>query len=241
MPLHIMAERVAEDVVVVGDPGRARTIAGMMRGARTINENRGLLAFTGRYRDHEVSVVTHGMGSPSAAIVIEEIVRIGARRVVRLGTAGSLGRLKVGEILVALAASAQPGGIYSSYYPNMLPPLAPCPRLTEAILKKARALGIEVSSGVVFSSDAFYVEDVSWASTLRKRGIDAVEMECAALFMLGWFLNISTACVLVVTNVVGEGALHAVDNSIKAAATLVLEALSDERTVSRPGEEETES
>ncbi len=240
MPLHIRAERVSRDVVAVGDPGRARMIAGMLRDSQLINENRGLIAYTGRYRDREVSVVTHGMGSPSAAIVVEELVRIGARRIVRLGTAGSLGRLGIGDILVALAASAQPGGLYSAYYPGMLPPLAPHPDLTEAILRKARALGLEVHGGVVFTSDAFYVEDAAWASALRGRGIDAVEMECASLFMLGWLRRIHTACVLVITNMVGEGRLHDVEDSVKTAAKLVLETLSDETTVSRLGEEETE-
>ncbi len=91
MPIHLRVSPgdIAERVVIVGDPERARQLSGLLVGARLVNENRGLMTYTGRYNGIDITVATHGIGAPSAAIVIEELISMGARLIVRLGTTGA--------------------------------------------------------------------------------------------------------------------------------------------------------
>ncbi len=202
MPYHIRAGRedVADTVIGVGDPARAQLFADAI-GARLVNANR-YLVYTGRYEEMPVTIVAHGIGAPSIAIALEELKMLGMRRFVRIGTAGALADLKIGDVVVASAAvAARSGGIYSSYMGDSCPPLAPSPLLTAQLYRRLKKLGAAL--GPVISSDAFYAEsDV--AGLWRSWGALAVEMECAAAMMLGWLRGFDTACVLVVSNVVGK-------------------------------------
>src|SRR6187397_956154 len=94
--IHLHAEEgdYAPLVLLPGDPDRATKIAsrfdGGVEGSRLVNANRGLLGYTGTLRGRAVSVQTTGMGPPSMAIVAEELLRLGARQLVRVGTTGAL-------------------------------------------------------------------------------------------------------------------------------------------------------
>jgi 5'-methylthioadenosine phosphorylase len=200
MPYHIWAKQgdVAPVVIGVGDPARARLFASLMEEAVLVNENR-YLVYTGRVAGRRISVVAHGIGGPSAAIALEELKMLGMETFVRIGTAGSFGELKIGDVLVAAAAAAPAGGVLGAYFPGHSPPLAADPLLT---LKLAEALRAPV--GYVVSSDAFYAEDPNFVDFWRRRGALAVEMECATAMALGWLRGFRTGCVLVISNVVGR-------------------------------------
>ncbi|MFP3200454.1 MAG: nucleoside phosphorylase [Thermoproteus sp.] len=201
MPYHIRAARgdVAETVIGVGDPARAELFADLI-GARPVNMHR-YPVYTGRFKDMPVTVVAHGIGAPSAAIAMEELKMLGMRRFVRIGTAGALADLKIGDVVVASAAAAAQGGIFSAYMGGACPPLAPSPVLTARLYEGLRSLGAVL--GPVVSSDAFYAE-AGAVDLWRSWGAVAVEMECAAAMMLGWLRGFETACVLVISNVVGR-------------------------------------
>ncbi|NAZ29085.1 MAG: nucleoside phosphorylase, partial [Caldivirga sp.] len=103
MPIHLKVSEgdVAERVVVVGDPARARQLANMLNDARLVNENRGFLTYTGTYNGVKVTIATHGIGAPSAAIVIEELISSGARVIIRLGTAAALSSsIGLGDVII---------------------------------------------------------------------------------------------------------------------------------------------
>ena len=90
-PVHVRAERgeLAESVLLPGDPRRARYVAeNFFEGAKLVTEERGMLGYTGSYKGIPVSVQTTGMGCPSAAIVTEELVQLGAKNLLRIGTCG---------------------------------------------------------------------------------------------------------------------------------------------------------
>jgi len=200
MPYHIWAGRedVAPIVIGVGDPARARLFASLMEDARLVNENRYPL-YTGRVGGKRISVVAHGIGGPSAAIALEELKMLGMETFVRIGTAGSFGGLKIGDVFVAATAAAPKGGVLDAYFPGYSPPLAADPLLT---VKLAHALNAPV--GYVVSSDAFYAEDPDFVEFWRRRGALAVEMECATAMALGWLRGFKTGCVLVISNIVGR-------------------------------------
>ena len=200
MPYHIWAGQVdvAPLVVGVGDPSRARLFASLMENARLVNENR-YPVYTGHVGNKRISVVAHGIGGPSAAIALEELKMLGMETFVRIGTAGSFGELRVGDVLIAAAAAAPGGGVLGAYFPGHSPPLAADPLLT---VKLAEALKAPV--GYVVSSDAFYAEDPGFVEFWRRRGALAVEMECATAMALGWLRRFRTGCVLVISNIVGR-------------------------------------
>ncbi|MGC8973773.1 MAG: nucleoside phosphorylase [Thermoproteus sp.] len=202
MPYHIKANRgdIADTVIGVGDPARAQLYAEEI-GAELVNANR-YPVYTGNYRGMPITIVAHGIGAPSIAIALEELKMLGMRRFVRIGTAGALADLKIGDVVVAsAAAAAHGGGVLSAYMGGACPPLAPSPILTAKLYEGLKDLGAVL--GPVVSSDAFYAE-AGAADLWRSWGAVAVEMECAAAMMLGWLRGFETACVLVVSNVVGR-------------------------------------
>ena len=110
MPIHLRAEPgdYAHSVLCPGDPNRATYIAETFfdPGATLVNSERGMLGYTGTYNGQPVSVQTTGMGCPSAGIVFEELVQLGARRLVRVGTCGGLGdAMTMGDTVIATAAT----------------------------------------------------------------------------------------------------------------------------------------
>lgn len=208
MPIHITANRgdIAERVVVVGDPARARQLKGLLQDARLVNENRGFLTYTGKYNGVDITVATHGIGAPSLAIVVEELYSLGARFIVRLGTVGSLrGDINLRDIIVPTAAGYNQGGIYQQYVGNLgiSYPAVPDLELTNTILSELKNEGVKVHLGIVYSSDAFYAES-GIVDLLRSRGFIGIEMECAALFILGNIRGFKAAAALIVSNKLTE-------------------------------------
>src|SRR6188472_1847452 len=108
MPIHVRAEKgdYAEACLVPGDPLRAKYIAEtFLENAEQKNWERGMLGYTGTYEGNPVSVQATGMGCPSAAIVIEELVMLGVKRILRVGTCGGLQpNMKLGDLIVAVTA-----------------------------------------------------------------------------------------------------------------------------------------
>src|SRR5215207_10207129 len=104
-------EPVAERVLLPGDPGRALRLAtALIDGPRMLNHHRGLWGYTGPAADGEpLTIQSTGLGGPSAAAVVAELVELGARRLVRIGTAAGLGTTGPGAIVVAEVAIAADG------------------------------------------------------------------------------------------------------------------------------------
>src|ERR1700675_2651056 len=111
MPIHLRAEpgAYATAVLCPGDPLRAEYIARtFFADARQVNRERGMLGFTGTFEGRPISVQATGMGAPSAAIVFEELIQLGARVLVRVGTCGALQpELALGDIVVGISAPSQ--------------------------------------------------------------------------------------------------------------------------------------
>jgi len=209
-PVHISpSARVAEKVVAVGDPGRASRIAErLLEGATLESSNRGLLVYTGYWKGVEVTVATHGIGAPSSLIVFEELVMLGASRIVRLGTAGGVpGRAVPGDVVVASGSSMLRHGCgLEAYTPRIVPPLSPDPRLVLSLSRALEGRGLRVLVAPVFCSDSFYAE-TGLAEELEAAGLAAVEMESAALFALSHIRGFEAAAALIVSNELGGGFL----------------------------------
>jgi purine-nucleoside phosphorylase len=208
--LHLHAEPgdYAPLILLPGDPNRARRIAerfdGGLEGARLVNEHRGLLGWTGTFRGHPVSVQTSGMGTPSFAIVAEELLRLGARQLVRVGTVGGIGPgVRTGDLVIALSATPGDGATRTYLHGDPYAPTADF-ALTHALFHAAEDAGIPVHVGSVASVDVFYNTDADYTTKWRDRGVLGFEMEASVLFLLAARAGIQAACMLTVSDVLSE-------------------------------------
>ncbi len=206
--IHLRAEEgdYAPLVLLPGDPNRARRISERFDAgsARQVNDHRGLFGFTGTYNGAPVSVQTSGMGTPSLSIVVEELLRLGATRLIRVGTCGGIGGgLKTGDLVIATAACPTDGATATYLHGEAYAPAADFD-LTRGLVDAAAAAGIPARTGLVASVDVFYNPDDDYARRWRERGVLALEMEASALFFLAARNGVQAACALTVSDVLSE-------------------------------------
>jgi uridine phosphorylase len=198
-------------VLLPGDPHRALAVAQhLLDGPKMFNHSRGLWGYTGVAADGEpLTIQATGMGGPSAAIVVEELIALGARRLVRIGTCGALaGGLALGD-LVAAESVLPADGTSAALGANGS--VAPAPGLLR------RLVGAGARPGMVVSSDLFYDPREGKAGEWVERGAVAVEMEAATILLLAARRGVEAACVLGVSDLVRRnGSVRADREQIEA-------------------------
>jgi DeoD family purine-nucleoside phosphorylase len=221
VPIHLRANTgdYAEACLLPGDPLRAKYIAEtFLTDVVQVNAERGLLGFTGSWEGKPVSVQGTGMGCPSAAIVFEELIQLGVKRLLRVGTCGGLQPdHALGDLIVAL--SAVPADATATHLVLGEPhcPTASWELIHEAV-HVAKTAKIPLRVGPVVSSDLFYNPDEGQYERWSKRGILGVEMESAALFTLGALRGVLAGCLLTVSDIVVEGEFVRIsDEELRAA------------------------
>jgi uridine phosphorylase len=201
---------VGRYVFLPGDPGRVPLIARQFDRAEKIAENREYVTYTGEIDGVRVSACSTGIGSPSAAIALEELAAIGADTFIRVGKSGGLQEhLPVGSLVVATGA-VRDEGTSRAYVPLEFPAVADL-EIVNALVEAARASGIPFNYGIVESKDAFYAEvrpeslprahelQERWTA-YRRAGVLASEMEAAALFTIASTKRLRAGCLLQISD-----------------------------------------
>ncbi|MFL5894837.1 MAG: purine-nucleoside phosphorylase [Thermoleophilaceae bacterium] len=196
MPIHLNpAAELAERVLLPGDPHRALAVAqSLLTDPKMFNHRRGLWGYTGAAGDGELlTIQSTGMGGPSAAIVCEELIELGARTLIRIGTCGALtAGIELGTVAVVQRAFARDGTSRALGAGDVVMPDA---ELTAAL---------ELRPVTAASVDLFYGDpDTRYA--------DVVEMECATIFQVANMRGARAACVLGVSDLVGDGERRRID------------------------------
>jgi len=221
MPIHVRAEPgdYAEAVLLPGDPLRAKYIAETyLEAVEQRNAERGLLGYTGTWNGKSVSVQGTGMGCPGATIVFEELVQLGCKKLIRVGTCGGLQPSHaLGDLIVALTAVPADSTAMHLVANEPHCPTASWDVVHEAVhLAKHRDQALHV--GPIVSSDLFYNPDEDQYKRWSKRGVLAVEMEAAALFTVGAIRGVRSGCLLTVSDIVVEGVFTRIsDDDLRAA------------------------
>lgn len=189
---------VYERVIVCGDPARADRIAERLDGATLLSHKREYRAHNGTYRGVPITICSHGIGAAGAAIAFEELIVAGARAIIRVGTCGGMQPdIHAGQLVVATAA-VQNTGYGRETVPDGYPAVAGAP-LAMAL---QQAAGPGARAGIVLSRDSFYpgveVATAPNYQVMSKANVLAVEMECAALFIVGSLRGAQTAAILAV-------------------------------------------
>ena len=196
---------VGKFVILPGDPKRCKKIAEYFENPQLVADNREFVTYTGYVDGEKVSVTSTGIGGPSAAIAMEELVKVGATHFIRVGTCGGMSiDVKGGDVVIATAAIRMEG-TSKEYAPIEFPAVANLD-ITNALVKSAQELGYTYHTGVVQCKDSFYGQHsaekmpVSYElqnkwEAWKKLGCLASEMESAALFIVASYLGVKVGSV----------------------------------------------
>jgi len=205
VPIHLRATPgdYAPAVLCPGDPRRATYIAETFfdAGARLVNEERGMLGYTGTFEGAPLSVQSTGMGCPSAGIVYEELVQLGARRLVRVGTCGAIAPgLAMADTVIGISASAV--DTTALQYAGMTHAPTATFALAEAAARLSREAGATVHVGPIISSALFYDPDAANVTRWQRLGHLGIEMEAAMLYTVAAVHGVESLAMMTVSDLV---------------------------------------
>lgn len=233
MPIHLRAEPsdYAPAVLVPGDPRRARYIAETFfdPGFRLVNEERGALGFTGTFQGVPISVQSVGMGCASVGIYYNELIQLGAKRIIRVGTAGGLAKgLQMADTVVAISATPDDPVVAQMTLGEAHAPTATY-GLVEKAVARGRELGATVHVGPIVTSGLFYDPRSGIMQRWADRGHLAVEMEAAMLYTLGAIHRIETLCICTISDLITDeqNAVRISDEEMKLGVDRMMQVACD--------------
>ncbi|MBS3760675.1 nucleoside phosphorylase [Halodesulfurarchaeum sp.] len=231
--LQIEGGDINEIALLPGDPGRVDRIAGQCTDTTTVAQNREYKVVNASYEGVDLTIASTGIGSPSAAIAVEELERVGVETVIRVGTTGALQtNIEIGDMVVATGAAKDEGT--SKRYENVEYPAVPDYDVLSALVDAAEQNDEAVHVGPIATDDAFYSETDAFVESWEAGGLLAVEMEAAAIFTLARRNGLSAGAICTVDgNLVagtqkgeGEGELPPkAKNNVERAIGLALDAV----------------
>lgn len=217
-PIHLRPTApLAERALLPGDPGRALALAQLLIDQpKMFNHHRGLWGYTGTANTDgkPLTIQSTGMGGPSAAIVLHELIALGVKRAIRVGTCGALNpSLELGDLVLAREAIAADGT-------SSLLSGSTRTRAHAGLFERLSASARSANEGTIVSTDLFYEHGADRGARWREEGAIAVEMEASALFALGERAGIEVACLLAVSDTfdAGDARTRIDDHELLAAA-----------------------
>lgn len=192
-------------VILPGDPKRCKKIAEHLENAELVADNREYTTYTGFLNGVKVSVTSTGIGGPSAAIAMQELVNVGADTFIRVGTCGGIDvNVKGGDVVIATGAIRMEG-TSKEYAPVEFPAVANLD-VVNALVDSVKKLNYTYHTGIVQCKDSFYgqhnpdIMPVSYElnnkwEAWKRLGCLASEMESAALFVVASYLKVKVGSV----------------------------------------------
>jgi purine-nucleoside phosphorylase len=207
---HINAQPgdFAETVLMPGDPLRAQFIAeNYLEDVRRVNDVRNMWGYTGRYNSKPCSVMSSGMGIPSASIYCHELCsEYGVKRLIRVGSCGSVQpSVKLRDIVIAMGASTDSGVNRMRFRGYDLAAIASFGLVRDAV-RLAEKSKLSFHVGNVFSADLFYTPEPEMFEVMRKYHIVGVEMEAAGIYGVAAELGVSALAICTVSDDSTSGA-----------------------------------
>ncbi|HMI76832.1 MAG TPA: purine-nucleoside phosphorylase [Buchnera sp. (in: enterobacteria)] len=201
---HINAKKndISDIVIMSGDPIRVKYISERyLKNIIKINSLRLMLGFTGNYKNRRISIMSHGMGIPSCAIYIKELItEYNVKNIIRVGTCGTIRNdVELRDIIVGMGASTDSNFNRLRFNGNDFSAIASF-KLLLNIVKSAKKLNIKISVGNLFTTDCFYSQDKKMVNILEKYGFLGVEMETAGIYSLAAEHRIEAISICTVTD-----------------------------------------
>lgn len=193
---HLKIDSINKFVILPGDPGRIDKIAEQMTDFEEVSFNREFRVANAKYKGIPISLVSTGIGCPSAAIAVEELAKIGAKAVVRIGTCGGLlPEMRAGDLVIPEAAACLDGT--TKEYDRSVKTAYSDPSIVKALTKASRESNAKCFKGINRTHDAFY-ESTDNFIALEGKGFISSEMECSAVFLVSKLRNVKAGAILVV-------------------------------------------
>lgn len=209
--INVSAGEIGKYCILPGDPGRCEKIAAYFDEPYHVSTNREYCIWNGKLCGETVTVCSTGIGGPSAAIAMEELVACGAHTFIRVGTCGGIDlSVKAGDVVIANGAVRQ-DGTSREYAPIEFPAVSD-PDVMLALRAAANEMKAPNHTGVVQAKDSFYGQHsparMPTATDLIQKweawkclGVLASEMESGTLFTVASYLRVRCgACFSVVWN-----------------------------------------
>ncbi len=193
---------IAPTVLIPGDPGRVKVFAGMMDEAHKVAEKREYITYTGTKGGVPISCTSTGLGCPPTAIGVEELIRIGAKNIIRIGTCGALQPfLKPGHMIIATGAVR--GEHTSEEFISMEYPAVADYRVVRALVDACEQLKVPYHLGIIRTHDAYYMESPQAIGDYMSRiqpwidmGVLALENESSSIFVISSMHGIRAGTIL---------------------------------------------
>ncbi|HII3823763.1 purine-nucleoside phosphorylase [Pasteurella multocida] len=182
--INAPAGAFADVVLMPGDPLRAKYIAEtFLQDVKEITNVRNMLGFTGTYKGRKISVMGHGMGIPSCSIYTKELItEYGVKKIIRVGSCGAVRMdVKLRDVVIGFGACTDSKVNRIRFKNHDFAAIADFD-MTMAAVQAAKAKGLNVHVGNLFSADLFYTPDVEMFDVMEKYGILGVEMEAAGIY-----------------------------------------------------------
>lgn len=221
--LKIKKGDIGKYVILPGDPKRCEKIAKFFDNPEFLSDNREFVIYNGYLNGEKVSVCSTGIGGPSTAVAVEELIKCGAHTFIRVGTCGAMQIDEVGGDVVIATGAIRMSGTANEYAPIEFPAVANID-VVNALIKASNALNIKSHIGVVQCKDSFYGQNAPETSPVSydlinkwnawiKLGTKASEMESDTLFIIGAARNVRCGtCLMILHNQERESA--GLDNPI---------------------------
>jgi uridine phosphorylase len=210
--IGIAPGEVSTVALLPGDPFRVPMIAEFLTDVKEVAHNREHLTMTGWYKGRQVTATSTGMGCPSTAIAVEELIRVGVTSFIRVGSsAGLQPHVEPGDLLVSEGTLRNDGTTAAYAHPGF--PAVPDLGITAELQRQAALVvegtGTKALSGINASDDAFYAETPEWIAELNRLGILNVEMESSALYVVARLRGVRAGMICAASsNLVGGASLY---------------------------------
>jgi len=203
---HLLVEpgEVNDVALLPGDPDRVDRIAGHCENVDVLAENREYRVVNATAHGTDLTICSTGIGAPSAAIAVEELAAVGVETFVRVGTAGALqAGIEIGDMVVATGATKDEGT--TRRYEADTVPAVPDYEVLDALVAACEAADEDVHVGPVATDDAFYAETEEYVAEWEAAGVQAVEMEAAAIFSLARRTGLRSGAICTIDGNLVEG------------------------------------
>lgn len=189
--------KIAERVIVCGDPKRAERISKRLDHTEVVAQSREYWTYNGEYKGIPVSVASHGVGGNGASVCFEGLILGGAKTIIRVGTCGTLQDDIPQSSLIIATAACREDGITPQFIPLSYPAMASID-VVNAMISTAKEVRPDTRAGIITTSGLFYKGLLETNNKLyREAGVLAMENEASVLFTIASVRGIKAGCVVV--------------------------------------------
>jgi len=219
--LQVDSDDLPSRAIVCGDPKRAEYIASKLENGKELSFSREYRTFIGEYEGITLAVVSHGVGSPGAAVCFEELIRAGVTSLIRVGTAGSYSvDIPPGSLVISQAAVREEG-LTRQLVPIGFPAVADS-ELVHVMHSIALSMNGKVAKGITLTLDAFFmgVEEFPHKK-YQKAGVVAVEMEISSLYIIASLRGVKAAAIVAIDGYADDDLLEVYNPNTETVAKAV--------------------